>query len=203
MTKRIRKSKDRPLNNNSRKNLRSNLNHFEVCCPDCGHKFTSYAGSLARALEYHKTNAKNCIPQSKLSSSSSSSSYMGVVDVENTVSIFSEIPNVVQPDLEVNDEAEFGEVDVDEDNMYNSEYEIDDQEAHNNEYGDDENEGETEENMTGDMGGTELVPLSIVQRKKMRYVALTRDEKFQIIEEFFDVKNSLPNFKLLEMQRCI
>ncbi len=77
------------------------------------------------------------------------------------------------------------------------------QEAHNNEYGDDENEDETEENMTGDIGGTELVPLNIGKRKKKRYVALTRDEKFQIVEEFFDVKNSLPNFKILEMQRCI
>jgi hypothetical protein len=128
---------------------------------------------------------------------------MGVVDEENTVSIFAEIPNVVQDDLEFNDEAEFGEFEMDEDNMYDSAYEYDDQEAHNNKYGDDENEDETEKNMTGDMGGTELVPLNVVKRKKMRYVALTRDEKFQIIEEFFDVKKSLPNFKLLEMQRCI
>ena len=42
---------------------------------------------------------------------------MGVVDEENTVSIYYEICNVIQKNLEVNDEDGFGEVEMDEDNV--------------------------------------------------------------------------------------
>ena len=104
---RIRKSTVRPQSNNNRKtprNALNNKNSFIARCPDCGREFKSWADSLASALVYHKTNAKNC----NSGHSSSSSSYMGVVDEENTVSIYSEISNVVRKNLEVNDEAEFG-----------------------------------------------------------------------------------------------
>ena len=56
---------------------------------------------------------------------------------------------MVRQNLEVNDEAGFGEVEMDEDNLYYSEYEYGDKEANNNEYGNDENKDETEENITG------------------------------------------------------